>query len=56
MNNEKPVIILASKSPRRQEIFKRLELPYVVKPCDIDESVSHNNINEAVLELAEKKT
>ena len=54
MNNEKPVIILASKSPRRQEIIKRLDIPYTVKPYHIDESVDHNNI-DAVLELAEKK-
>ncbi len=54
MNREKPLIILASKSPRRQEVLKRLDIPYTVRPCHIDESVNHNNI-DAVLELAEKK-
>ena len=54
-NNNKPVVILASKSPRRQEIFRRLEIPFTVKPCDIDEATDQKNIEDAVLELAEKK-
>ena len=54
-NNDKPVIILASRSPRRQEIFKRLGLPYIVKPCGIDESTDHIDIEDAVTELAERK-
>ena len=53
--NKKPAVILASKSPRRQEIFRRLEIPYTVKPCDIDETTDHDNIEDAVLELAERK-
>ena len=32
-------IILASSSPRRQEILKKLQIPFVVHPADIDESV-----------------
>ena len=31
-------IILASSSPRRQEILKLLNIPFVVNPPDIDES------------------
>jgi nucleoside triphosphate pyrophosphatase len=52
---EKPVIILASKSPRRQELISRLDIPFIVKPSDIDESTEHKDIGHAVLELAEKK-
>ena len=55
IKSDKPVIILASKSPRRQEIFKRLELPCIIKPCNIDETTDHTDIKEAVLELAERK-
>ena len=55
LKTDKPVIILASKSPRRQEIFKRLELPYLVKPCGIDEITDHIDIENAVLEIAERK-
>ena len=51
----RPVVLLASKSPRRQEIFNRLEIPFTVKPCDIDESTDNSSIDEAVLELAERK-
>ena len=55
IKTEKPLVLLASKSPRRQEIFKRLDIPYTVKPCDIDESTDHSSIDKAVLELAERK-
>lgn len=54
-NNKKPLIILASKSPRRQELISRLDIPFIVKPSDIDESTGHKDIRKAVLELAEKK-
>lgn len=52
---EKPLIILASASPRRQELISRLDIPFIVKPSDIDESTGHKDIRRAVLELAEKK-
>ena len=55
IKSDKPVIILASKSPRRQEIFKSLDIPFIVKPSDVDESIEHSDIETAVLELAEKK-
>ena len=32
-------IILASSSPRRQQILKSLGIPYIVHPADIDETV-----------------
>ncbi len=55
MDKNKPVVILASKSPRRQKIFTQLGIPFIVKPCNMDESIEHNNIDKAVTELAEKK-
>ena len=35
-------IILASASPRRQEYFKLLRLPFRVVPAEIDESLPEN--------------
>ena len=35
-------LILASSSPRRQEILKMLGIPFVVNPADIDENVPHD--------------
>ncbi len=32
-------LILASSSPRRQEILKKLGIPFVVNPADIDETI-----------------
>jgi septum formation protein len=32
------LIVLASRSPRRQELFQRLGLPFVVLPADVDET------------------
>lgn len=49
-------IILASKSPRRQELIKGLELPYEVHTFDVDESYpDHLKEQEIALYLAEKK-
>lgn len=33
-----PPIILASASPRRQQLLQSLELPFTIRPADIDES------------------
>ncbi|GIW25358.1 nucleoside triphosphate pyrophosphatase [Meiothermus sp.] len=33
-----PPLILASQSPRRAELLKRLSLPFEVRPADIDEA------------------
>ena len=49
-------IILASKSPRRQELIKGLELPYEVRTYEVDESFPAELRAEAIaLYLAEKK-
>jgi len=49
------IIVLASLSPRRSEILKRLEIPFIVKPQNIDETVIKWKLPESVRELAEKK-
>ncbi|WP_407399189.1 Maf family protein [Treponema sp.] len=49
-------IILASSSPRRQQILKSLGIPYIVHPADIDESVPKDIKPEMAPEyLAAKK-
>lgn len=49
-------IILASKSPRRQELIKGLELPFTIKTYEVDESFPEHLKAEAIaLYLAEKK-
>lgn len=49
-------IILASSSPRRQEILQFLHIPFIVNPADIDESVPSDIKNEAAAEfLAARK-
>jgi septum formation protein len=49
-------IILASKSPRRQELIKGLELPFEVRTYEVDESFpSTFQAEEIALFLAEKK-
>ncbi len=50
-------ILLASKSPRRQELIKGLELPYEVKIYDVDETFpEHLKGQEIAVYLAEKKS
>jgi septum formation protein len=54
MHNKK--IILASKSPRRQELIKGLELPYSVRTYEVDESFPATLKAEGIaVYLAEKK-
>jgi len=49
-------IILASGSPRRQEFFKMMGLPFSVVPADIDESlITHTDPFELTKELAVSK-
>lgn len=49
-------LILASKSPRRQELVKGLEIPYTVKTYEVDESFpAHLQAEQIALYLAEKK-
>ena len=49
------IIVLASLSPRRNEILKRLGLPFISKPQDVDETVITWKLPKSVKELAEKK-
>ncbi|TAE85604.1 MAG: septum formation protein Maf [Bacteroidetes bacterium] len=50
-------ILLASKSPRRQELIKGIELPYEVKVFDVDETFpQHLKAEEIPLFLAQKKS
>lgn len=50
-------ILLASKSPRRQELIKGIELPYEVKIFDVDETFpEHLKAQEIPVYLAEKKS
>jgi septum formation protein len=52
----KKKIILASKSPRRQELIKGLELPYEVHTYEVDESFPEAlKAQEIAMYLAEKK-
>lgn len=48
-------IILASASPRRREILKAGGYDFIVRPSDIDESVTASDPGELVMELAEQK-
>jgi septum formation protein len=49
-------IILASKSPRRQELIKGLELPYEVRTYEVDEQFPPElSAEQIALYLAEKK-
>ena len=50
-------ILLASKSPRRQELIKGIELPYEVKIFDVDETFpQHLKAEQIPLFLAQKKS
>lgn len=56
MNKISAHIVLASKSPRRQELIKGLELNYSIHTYDVDESFpSHLKAEAIALYLAEKK-
>lgn len=47
--------ILASKSPRRQELLGRTGLPFEVIPSDMDEIITKEVPSDVVMELAEQK-
>jgi septum formation protein len=57
MNSDKVnTIILASKSPRRQEILTQMGISFVVKTKDVEESFPPNlNPEEVAVYIAEKK-
>lgn len=56
MNNKDNTIVLASASPRRKMILERLGIPFIVMPADIDETLPDLSPEDAVKELAVKKT
>jgi septum formation protein len=50
------VLVLASSSPRRQEILKRAGIPFLVRPADIDETLREGELPAAyVRRLAQAK-
>lgn len=56
MNNKHKKYILASKSPRRIELLKILDLDFTVIPSDIHEEINQNLTNEdVVMDLALQK-
>jgi septum formation protein len=48
-------VVLASKSPRRREIFKQLGLKVLYKTADIDETIDTGNPREFVTRMALNK-
>lgn len=48
-------LILASQSPRRQELLKLIGLPFTVRVADIDETLDDCSPEEAVAQLSRKK-
>jgi len=56
LNNKNIKFILASKSPRRTELLKLLNIDFMVIPSDIDEIINKNLTNEeVVMDIALKK-
>lgn len=50
------MLVLASQSPRRQEILTQAEIPFLVRPADVDEEpLAHENPEEHVRRLARRK-
>ncbi|MCG7410201.1 Maf family protein [Paenibacillus sp. ACRRX] len=55
-NHVLPLLVLASSSPRRQELIQTFGLPYVVEPSDADESLEeHWTPQDTVEQLALRK-
>jgi septum formation protein len=56
MNNQIPKIILASKSPRRQELLRQMDIDFSIVLKEVDESYPDHLTPEAVaVYIAEKK-
>ena len=47
--------VLASKSPRRQELLARTGLPFEVIPSDMEEIITKEIPSDVVMELASQK-
>lgn len=47
--------ILASKSPRRKELFEQMEVPFEICPSTGDENITTSDPEKAVVQLAEQK-
>ncbi|WP_274362617.1 Maf family protein [Paenibacillus thermotolerans] len=53
---EKPLLILASSSPRRQELIRSLGLPVRIRPSDVDETIEGELAPADIVEtLADRK-
>jgi septum formation protein len=48
-------IILASKSPRRQELLTQIRIPFEVRPSTVNEVISGNSPEEIVMNLSRQK-
>ncbi len=49
-------LILASKSPRRQELLEKCNIPFISIPADIDETLTPGiPLTEAIKELSKRK-
>lgn len=48
-------IILASKSPRRQELLTQAGIPYIVEPSEVEEVITKISPWDVVMELASQK-
>ena len=53
--SDKNPLILASASPRRKELLQQVNIPFIVKPGDIDENGETGTPRDICMSLAEKK-
>ena len=47
--------VLASKSPRRKELFQQMEVPFEIQPSVGEEHITTSDPEKAVVQLAEQK-
>ncbi|MEO1947065.1 MAG: Maf family protein, partial [Methylophilaceae bacterium] len=56
INNDRQILVLASRSPRRIELLKQIGIDCVVFPADIDESLKQDEFpGQYVKRLAKEK-